>query len=188
MSEHHLAADDLGPPLAIDRLLHPIRQAYRWAGVGLLALMVILPALQVVMRQVFQAPFIGSEELTRFMLICVVFVTLPYVTAAGASIRMEEVLVALPARARAVLNAIIGATGSLAFAVAAVAVAVATLRNLDNATPTLGIPYWIFFSAALLGFAFAAVESLVQIWKALAGHPPFVRFADEETHEPLPNL
>jgi TRAP-type C4-dicarboxylate transport system permease small subunit len=188
MSEQHVAARDIGAPLAIDRLLHPVRQAYRWAGVALVTLMVVLPALQVVMRQLFQAPFIGSEELTRFMLICVVFVTLPYVTASGASIRMEELLVALPRRGRSVMTAIINATGTLAFAVAAVAVAVAMLRNLDNATPTLGIPYWIFFSAALLGFAFAAVESLVQIWKALAGHPPYVRFADEETHEPLPNI
>lgn len=174
--------------LAIDRLLNPVRQVYRWLGVAMLALMLTLPALQVLMRQVFSAPFIGSEELTRFMLICVVFVTLPYITATGANIRMEEVLHALPRRARKLLAVVVPATGALALATAGLAVAVATLSNLNNATPTLGIPYYIFFSAALFGFAFGMIECLIQIWKALAGHPPHVHFADEDSHEPAPNI
>lgn len=188
MSEQAVAPQDVGPMLAIDRLLEPVRKFYRWMGVAMIALMLILPALQVLMREVFRAPFMGSEELTRFMLICVVFVTLPYITATGANIRMEELLHALPKRVRALLAVIIPATGAVALGIAGLAVTVATLSNLNNATPTLGIPYYIFFSAALFGFVFGAVESLIQVWKALKGHPPYVHFADEDSNEPAPNI
>ncbi len=188
MSEQAVAPEDVGPMLAIDRFMNPARRFYRGIGVAMIALMLILPALQVLMRQVFRAPFMGSEELTRFMLICVVFVTLPYITATGANIRMEELLHALPARLRKALAVIIPASGALALAVGGLAVSVAMLSNLNNATPTLGIPYYIFFSAALFGFVFGAIESVIQVWKALAGHQPYVHFADEESNEPAPNI
>lgn len=175
-------------PLAVDRVLAPIRNAFRYVSVAMLVLMLILPALQVVLRQIFQAPFIGSEELTRFMLIGVVFVALPYVVASGAAIRMEEILSLFGRWGRATVGVVISATAVVGFGVAAVAVAVATLRNLDNATPTLGIPYWVFFSAAQLGFGMAAFESAVQLWKAVKGYPPYLRFSDEISDEPEPDI
>jgi TRAP-type C4-dicarboxylate transport system permease small subunit len=174
--------------LAVDRALAPVRRLFRWLGVGLLAAMLALPALQVLLREVIRQPFIGAEELTRFMLICVVFITFPYVVSSGANIRMEELLQALPARLRRRLHVLIAASGTAVLSTAAVSVAVATLRNLNNATPTLGIPYWIFFGAAFLGLLFAAVECAVQLYKALRRRPLYVTFAEEQPPEPPPNL
>ena len=54
--------------------------------------MILIPAAQVVLRELVGVPFVGAEELTRFMLICVVFVTFPYVVASGSNIRLEELL------------------------------------------------------------------------------------------------
>lgn len=164
---------------AADRTVEPLRKAVRWVGIGLLVVMIALPTLQVFLRQVLRAPFVGAEELARFMLICVVFVTFPYVVSSGANIRMEEALLALPRRLQYVLKVVIAATGLLAFGVAAWSVAVATVRNLDNATPTLGIPYWVFFSAAFLGLLLAALECGVQLYKALRDRPLYVTFAEE---------
>jgi TRAP-type C4-dicarboxylate transport system permease small subunit len=113
------------------------------------------------------------------MLICVVFVTLPYVVVSGTNIRLEEGLHLLAYPIQRLINIAIAATGALTFGVAATAIAVATLRNLQNATPTLGIPYWVFFSAAFVGFLITAVEFALQLWKVATRHPPFVRFADE---------
>ena len=141
-----------------DRVLAPIRRLTRVMGVVLLGVMISLPALQVVLREVIGRPFVGAEELARFMLICVVFVTLPYVVSSGGSIRMEEILAALPRWVQRPVRAIGAAVAGAAFAIAAGSVAIATLRNLDNATPTLGIPYWVFFSAAFLGLLVAAIE------------------------------
>ena len=48
-----------------------------------------LASAQVALREFTSFTFVGAGELTRFMLICVVFVTLPYVLP-GVSIRMDE--------------------------------------------------------------------------------------------------
>lgn len=171
-----------------DRVLEPVRRVFRAVSVLLLAVMIGLPVLQVVLRQFFSRPFMGAEELARFMLICVVFVTLPYVVSSGASIRMEEVLSALPERLRRVLRVAIPATGGLAFAVAATSVAIATLRNLDNATPTLNIPYWIFFASGFLGLTLAAVECALQTLKAWRHDPLYVTFAQEQPSEDVVHI
>jgi TRAP-type C4-dicarboxylate transport system permease small subunit len=166
-------------PVGVDRAVAPLRGGLRKLGVALLVVLIALPALQVFLRTVIGSPLIGAEELARFMLICVVFITLPYVISSGSSVRMEELLSALPARAQRVLRVIASAAATLAFGTAAGSVAVATLRNLDNATPTLGIPYWVFFSAAFIGLGAAAIESMVQFVKAARGQPLYVSFADE---------
>ena len=173
------------PPTALDRAMVPVRWTYRVAGVVLLVVMIGLPTLQVFLREVFRSPFIGAEELARFMLICVVFVTLPYVVVSGANIRMAEFTALLPAGARRVLQVVIGATAAAGFGLAALSVAVATLRNLSNATPTLGIPYWVFFSAGFLGLFFAAAESAIQAVKAAAGRDIYVTFPEDEAPEEI---
>src|SRR5829696_7486574 len=173
--DNYAPADAFAP----DRALAPVRRILRWASLAMIAVMIALPALQVVLREILNLPFIGAEELTRFMLICVVFVTLPYVVASGANIRLEEGLHLLPKPVQRALHVAIGATGAATFGIAAVAIAVATMRNLQNATPTLGIPYWIFFSASLVGFLAAAIEFALQLWKTLDGRPLYIAFADE---------
>jgi TRAP-type C4-dicarboxylate transport system permease small subunit len=158
------------------------------AALVLIAFMILIPAVQVVLRELVGVPFVGAEELTRFMLICVVFVTFPYVVASGSNIRLEELLVHLPRVPQRMIQVLIAATGAIVLGIGAAAIAVATLRNLDNATPTLGIPYWIFFSTAFLGFLLSAVECGVQLWKALKGFPLYVTFADEAPEEDMSAL
>ncbi len=128
--------------------------------------LVLVPSLQILMRTL-GVPFIGSEELTRFLLICLVFVGFPLVVASGENIVMGEVKAAMPGVLQRAVN--------LAISVAAIAVtafvAIVTVRTafqyLNNATPTLKIPFWIFMSATFVGFAGAA---LVHLWHLR--HPP----------------
>jgi TRAP-type C4-dicarboxylate transport system permease small subunit len=185
-----LSRDDYAPAdaFAPDRALAPARRVLRWAALILVALMIALPAMQVVLRELLSLPFIGAEELTRFMLICTVFLTLPYVVASGANIRLEEGLLSLPEGLRRIFLIAIAASGAVTFAVAAASVAVAMLRNLQNATPTLGIPYWIFFAATFIGLLGAGVECALQLWKALSRRPLYVTFADEATPDDMDAL
>jgi len=167
----------------LDRAVEPLRRNLRRFGLLLLYVMILMPALQVFLRGVVGTPFVGAEELARFMLICVVFVTLPYVVSSGANIRMEELISCLPQGVQWPLRVAIAATATVAFGIAAYSVAVATLRNLDNATPSLGIPYWVFFSAAFIGLFVSAIESGVQCVKALGRGPLYVTFAEEQPPE-----
>jgi TRAP-type C4-dicarboxylate transport system permease small subunit len=182
--ESYAPADAFAP----DRALGPVRSALRWTSLVVVGVMIALPAIQVVLREVLNLPFVGAEELTRFMLICVVFVTLPYVVVSGTNIRLEEGLHLLPRPLQRLLNLAITGTGALTFALAAAAIAVATLRNLQNATPTLGIPYWVFFSASFVGFLVTAIEFVLQFWKVATHRPPFVTFPDEASPDDMDAL
>jgi TRAP-type C4-dicarboxylate transport system permease small subunit len=179
----HLAEDSS----AFDRAMRPVRKALRWLGLALLLVMIALPALQVGLRATPYS-FIGAGELTRFMLICVVFVSLPYVISSGASIRVEDLTAGLQENIQRVLRIVIPATGVLGFGFASYSVALAVLRNLNNATPTLGIPYWVFFSAAFVGLLVAAVECASQVVKGLHGRDLYVSFAEEQPPEDLPDI
>ena len=167
---------------AIDRALEPVRWCFRWGSLAMLVVMVALPFVQVVMRELFSSPIVGVEELARFMLICTVFLALPYVVSAGASIRMDEFLVMLPADVVRFVRLAIAVTAILAFGAAAMASGIAIQKNLNNATPTLGIPYWIFLGAAVVGFGMTTIECAVQFVKALQRRPLYVTFPQE--HEP----
>jgi TRAP-type C4-dicarboxylate transport system permease small subunit len=185
------ATDETHAPAGVyaaDRFLAPARRLARVAGLVLVGLMILIPAVQVGLREVVELPFIGAEELTRFMLICVVFITFPYVVVSGSNIRLEELLQQFPRPVKRTLQALIAASGAIVFGIGAAAIAIATLRNLTNATPTLGIPYWVFFSAAFLGFLLASVECALQFWKALNGMPLYVVFDDEAPAEDMAAL
>ena len=171
---------------AVDRALEPLRWVFRWGSLAMLVAMVSLPFIQVMAREVFSRPIVGAEELARFMLICTVFVALPYVVSAGANIRMEEFLGFLPRSLVRIVQLAIAAVAVLAFATAAISSIVAIRSNLDNATPTLGIPYWIFLGAAFVGLTMTTVECAVQFVKALRRQPLYVTFPGE--HEPEEEL
>ena len=128
--------------------------------------LVLVPSLQIVMRTL-GVPLIGSEELTRFLLICLVFTGFPLVVAAGENIVMGEIKAAMPALAQRAIDLAI----SLAAVAVSLFVAYATYRTafqyLSNATPTLKIPFWVFLSATFVGFAGAALVHLRHL-----RHPP----------------
>lgn len=168
-----------------DRFLNPVRKTLRFAGLVILAVMIATPMAQVVMRQFFGIPLIGADELSRFMLISVVMLTIPYTVSSGASVRMEELQAALPDMLQRILRVMIALLGLAAFAFASWSVLTATLNNLGNATPTLAIPYYIFFSATAVGFFCAALEFALLAWKALMGLPLYVTFAAEQPVEEL---
>jgi len=173
---------------AIDRFVEPVRKAFRLLSVAMLTLVIVLPALQIVLREVTQTPFIGSAELARFMLICTVFIAFPYVVSSGANIRMEEIQLALPAVIVRWLRPLISFLGVVGFAIIAYSTFIATISNLNNATPTLGIPYYIFFSATFLGCLMTAFECAVQTGKAITNTPLYVKLDAERPPDELTEL
>jgi TRAP-type C4-dicarboxylate transport system permease small subunit len=165
---------------SIDRVIEPLRWVFRWGSLFMLVAMVALPFIQVVSREIFAAPIVGVEELARFMLICSVFLALPYVISAGASIRMEEIISMFPVRVIHGMKAFAAITSALTFAAIAIASCLAISTNLDNATPTLGIPYWIFLGAAFVSFSMSAVECGLQFVKVIQNKPLYVTFPQEQ--------
>jgi len=131
----------------------------------IMAGLVLVPSAQVIMRGVFVLPFIGAEELTRFLLICLIFCAYPLVVKNGENIVMGEFKAAMPPKARRVVNFLISVSAIAATGFIAYVTATNISRNLSNATPTLGIPFWIFLGATLFGFAGAALVHLLHLRK-----------------------
>jgi TRAP-type C4-dicarboxylate transport system permease small subunit len=127
--------------------------------------LVLVPTAQVIMRGVFTLPFIGAEELTRFLLICLVFLAYPLVVEHGENIVMGEFKAMMPKRLRAVVNVAISLSGIGITLFIAWVTATNISKNLTNATPTLGIPFWIFLGATLFGFAVATIVHLLHLRK-----------------------
>ncbi|MCV3241621.1 TRAP transporter small permease [Mesorhizobium sp. ZC-5] len=133
--------------------------------VVLMAGIILVPMAQVVMRGVFGLPFIGAEELTRFLLICLIFCAYPLVVEAGENIVMGEFKAAMPRTLRGIVNVTISVSAVAVTGFFAYVTAANITKNLDNATPTLGIPFVIFLGATLFGFAGAAIVHLVHLRK-----------------------
>lgn len=148
----------------MSRVFHILRMTCLAIGCLALAALVVLPSTQIVLRGL-GAPVVGMEELTRYFLIVVTFIGLPLVTAEGGQIRMEEFLNLLPAGPAGLLRVVIAIVSGAAFGTVVVAIWSSLEMTIGSATPTLGIPFWLFNLPAIVGLGLGAIEFAIQAWR-----------------------
>ena len=152
-------------------VLHTIRAFVRGLSLLLLALLIVTPLAQVIMRGVFTLPMSGAEELARYFLICLCFLAASYVTVEGGQIRMEEVQAFLPERLRWCVQLLIEGAGTVFFGTVSAFAVLTISRNLDNQTATLEMPFPLFMAPLALGAGLLALETFVVFLERLrAGH------------------
>ena len=140
-----------------------MRKAVRRTSLVLLAALIITPLAQITMRGVFNVPLAGAEELAKYFLICLTFLSAAYVTREGGQIRMEEFQFLLPPKPRWILQLAIEVSGVAVFGVLFVAAVITITRNLNSVTPVLEIPFWLFFAPLVVGSLLLAVETLAML-------------------------
>jgi TRAP-type C4-dicarboxylate transport system permease small subunit len=143
--------------------LAALRRTLRGVSFVLLALLIATPLAQIVMRSIFNVPMAGAEELTRYFLICCVFLAAPLVTFDGGQIGMEEFQARIPPRPRWWLQLFIEVAGIVFFAFVAVAAGVTIMNNLRNQTATLEMPFWLFMAPLAVGMALLALETFMRL-------------------------
>ena len=141
------------------RLLQIVRAAIRGISLLLLALMILTPLAQIVMRGIFNVPMAGAEELARYFLVCLTFIGASYVTQQGGQIRMEEFQGTFPPRPRWLLQLGIELAGIALFATLFVAGVITIANNLSNQTATLEMPFWLFMGPLVVGALLLVVET-----------------------------
>ena len=154
------------------KVLDAARAIIRWTSLALIALLVATPLLQIVMRGIFNLPMAGAEELTRYFLICLVFIASPWVTQQGGQIRMEEFQAMVPPRPRWMLQLAIDLSGVAMFAVVLAAGIVTIRNNLENQTATLEMPFWLFMGPLVVGALMLVVETGVAFVNTYRRHRP----------------
>ncbi|MFC0201951.1 TRAP transporter small permease [Paracoccus rhizosphaerae] len=140
-----------------------MRKSLEFVCVFLLGALVAVPFIQIIAREVFGAAIVGAEELTRFLLICTVFVAYPLVVSSNENIVMAELLEALPTRLRRGIRFLIITAGIVTCGFLGWVAIQNIMGNLRGATPTLKIPFWIFMGATAFGFAGACIVHLAQL-------------------------
>jgi TRAP-type C4-dicarboxylate transport system permease small subunit len=144
------------------------RTGVRWVSLVLLALLIVTPLAQIVMRGIFNVPMSGAEELARYFLISVTFIAASYVTRESGQIRMEEVQALLPPQPRWMLQLLIEILGMATFGTLLVAGVITIGNNLSNQTSTLEMPFWLFMGPLAVGSALLVVETaamLAHTWR-----------------------
>ena len=141
------------------KLLAGVRALVRWMSLALLALLILTPLAQIVMRGIFNVPMSGAEELARYFLITLTFVSASYVTQQGGQIRMEEFQAAIPPHPRWLLQLGIELAGVAMFGVLLVAGIITIGNNLSNQTATLEMPFWLFMGPLVVGSLLLVVET-----------------------------
>ena len=141
------------------RLLASVRAGVRVVSLVLLALLIVTPLAQIVMRGVFNVPMAGAEELARYFLICLTFIAASYVTREGGQIRMEELQGVFPPRPRWILQLLIELAGIALYGTLFVAGVVTIGNNLNNQTATLEMPFWLFMGPLVVGTFLLVVET-----------------------------
>ena len=153
----------------MNRLWTLIERTLGLVSIAALAALVLLPSLQVVLRDFFNAPLIGLEEATRWGLIILVFLAAPLLLSTNEQIRLAEFINYLPAAPRKYLERVILLRQRHLGRHHRLCRRAVVMRNMSTRTSTLDIPFWLFAAPMLIGFAAAA---LGYVWFALRRDDP----------------
>jgi len=143
--------------------LQAVSLACRTVAILLLALMALLIVAQVVGRNVFDLGMPWADEMARFSGIALVFLSVPLLALRGQHVAVDLVPMLLPQRFRRYVLAFIE--------IAITAFCLLTLYGFQSflsragkfATPAIGIPNWLFYAPALLGFILLLAVSLLRL-------------------------
>ena len=152
--------------------VNALRAVVRWLCLALLALLIVTPLAQILMRGVFNVPMSGAEELARYFLITLTFVASSYVTLEGGQIRMEEFQGLVPPRPRWLLQLGIELAGIALFGLMCVAGVITIADNLANKTATLEMPFWLFMGPLALGSLLLVLETIMMFLHTLRRRRP----------------
>lgn len=150
----------------------------RTVSVMLLALMTVLIVAQVAGRNALDIGMPWADELARFCGVSLVFLCVPLLALQGRHVAVDIVPKSLPKRAGRCLNGL-NELAVLAFAFLTLIGFQSFLsRAWKFSTPALGLPNWVFYAPALIGFVLLLMISAVRLAELLSGTVP-----DEEDSE-----
>ena len=118
----------------------------------------IITLLQIILRSLFDIPLIGVEELLRYLFISFIFLGLPYYFRIGGHIRLEGLQKLLPQKIAHSIEIVIKVSSILVFGSIFFSAVYTTLTNYNSTTPTLSLPFWLFFLPAIIGFGILTIE------------------------------
>jgi TRAP-type transport system small permease protein len=133
-------------------------------GASVLAFMMLLTAVDVTMRYIFNRPIIGSFEITEYMMVILISFGFAYVTLTKGQINVDLLIAHLPPKARVMLGLF---TDLVSFAVVSlltwqVYLQVKSQYNANAISASLEIPAYPFVAAGAFGLTLLSIALLLE--------------------------
>jgi len=113
--------------------------------------------LQVTLRQVFNRPLMGADELTMFLVAAVIITPLGYLERDKGHIVMEELLKMFPFPVKKVLDFLISVSCTVIYIMLVISVYWVIQKNMHISTAMLKMPIGLFFLPCIIGFSSVAI-------------------------------
>lgn len=120
-------------------------------------------------RYFFNRPLLGAVEMSEFLMVLVSFGALALAELRNRHITVDFVVMSLPQRVRAILDAVAALLGTLFWAFVAWRAAVHAQRvwNAGEVSANLTLPTWPFYLAVTLGCGLLALALLGRVFRSL---------------------
>jgi TRAP-type C4-dicarboxylate transport system permease small subunit len=150
---------------------HRLSNSVAWVARGVLFLMMLFVAGDVIGRYVFSRPIKGSEEIAEVMMVVVIFLAMGYCTLKSGHVRVELVTSRLSGHTQAIWDTITSLAGTVLVAFIAWQMGVRVFGELVSSAPraswVLGIPQAPFILVAAIGMLAMCLELLVHLFRSL---------------------
>lgn len=164
------------------KALEIVSRACLTAGILLLAAMSILIVVQVVGRNLFDLGMPWADELSRFCGVALVFLGVPLLALRGVHVAVDMVPMMLPPAGRRICGLVCELMVLGFAAISLWSVYRFLSRAWKFATPTLGIPNWVYYAPAAIAMALLVVITLARLVVLLRGE----ELPGSGTEAPLP--
>lgn len=128
--------------------------------------MILVVLYGIVMRFVFRAPNPYGEELSRYLMICFIYLGVSLNVRSKGHLAVEMIVDLLPVAARKACKIVADLISILAYG-AFTYLAYILIRNMLKVvqySTQMRMPMWIIYMALLVGFALATLRSLLLFW------------------------
>lgn len=155
---------------SLNKLVYPAARVLHSAGVGILALLMLLTAGDVTLRYVFNRPIVGSFDLTEYMMAIVVSFGLAYCAFFRGHVSVDIIVSRLPQRIQAAIDSITSLLSIILFTLITWQGYVYMKLLFDSGleSTVLLIPRFPFAGLVCLGSAFLTIVLLANFFEFLS--------------------
>lgn len=143
--------------------MNQLRRICRLLSIAALGVIIVTSLVQITIRSLFDIPLTGVEEFSRFLFIAFIFFGLPSYYRSDGHIQLSGIKNLLSPRNARLMEITIQLCCVIAFTIIFASAVYTTSTNYDSTTPTIAIPFWIFFMPIVFGFGLLVIEHLIDL-------------------------
>ena len=117
---------------------------------------------QVILRTVFNAPLMGGDEFTTYMIIWAIISPIGYTERVNGHIVLEELLVLFPKVIIKILRFIIRLSTLAIYILVSFSVTMFIRNSMGHITSMLRMPLWLFFTPSAIGFFWISIVCIIR--------------------------